>query len=562
MSERPAPTAEGSFDKTPFAHVLVYARERSLTGTLAVQASGEIAELVGESLFAFSGGALAQAKLPRITDPLGYVLREMNAITDEQLAESLKRLQSGQGLQGEILQAMGACSAADIEQALRVQIRRKATRMFGVSRAAYQYFDHVDLLAGFGRDRVAEDVFSVLWRGVRAYPNQKMLETVLGRVGTMHLRLRAGADLRVFGFDRGELGVLDLVRAGPTALDALVRAASDPRIGRAIVYVLLIAKQLETVPAAAAPRVSSPLLSTTPSAPRVSSPFVSTQPSAPSESPARVTPPPRPAPPAAKATPPPAPTVESIPAEHRERFVEAQRRAKAIEDENYFEMLGVATTASPDAIREAFLGLAARWHPDRAPASVPALRALHEQIFALLSEAQETLTHDENRGRYNASVQEGGGTPNSQRKIAALIEAATDSQKAEVCLKRREYAEGERLARRALAVSPDDPNAMTILAALLAEIRPEGPHDEAIKLLTRTVEIAPRHDRAHTLLGVLYKRRGDAKRALDHYRLAAAANPKNVDATREVRLAEMRSRTDPSAGDKPKEGLFSKLLKR
>jgi curved DNA-binding protein CbpA len=275
------------------------------------------------------------------------------------------------------------------------------------------------------------------------------------------------------------------------------------------------------------------------------------------------------APPTTKpAAPPPEATADDVPPEFRARFEEARQRLESMEDENYFQMLGVATSVGADEVRQAFLSLAARWHPDRAPPNITALRDLHERIFAYLSEAQDTLSRDEVRGRYFAAVQEGGGTPNSQRRIGALIEAATDAQKAEVCMKRREYAEAERLSRRALKVAPDDPNALTVLASALAEIRADGPHDEAIKLLQHAVEISPKHDRAHVLLAMLYRRIGNSVRALDHFRLAAAANPRNVDATREVRLAEMRGRTsgapqpDPGAGAKPRESLFSKLLKR
>ena len=170
------------------------------------------------------------------------------------------------------------------------------------------------------------------------------------------------------------------------------------------------------------------------------------------------------------------------------------------------------------------------------------------------------------------TVQDGGGTPNAQRRIVGMIEAATDAQKAEVCLKRREYDEAERLARRALSVTDDDPNTLAVMAAILIERHPEAPPDEAMVLLVKAVQIAPKHDRAQTLLGSLFKRRGDASRALNHFRLAVTANPKNVDAARELRLAEMRSRNsvgampavDPNATpEKPKEGgLFSKLLKR
>jgi tetratricopeptide (TPR) repeat protein len=219
-----------------------------------------------------------------------------------------------------------------------------------------------------------------------------------------------------------------------------------------------------------------------------------------------------------------------------------------MEDETYYQMLGITQSASKEAVRAAYLDQAARWHPDRAPPHAPSLRELHQRIFAYLSEAQDTLTHDDQAPRYLRSVQDGGGTPNAQRKIAALIEAATDAQKAEVCIRRREWDEAERLARKALAVADDDPNSMCVLATAMMERSPDyPPSEEVMALLHNAVTIAPKHDRARVLFGSALKRRGDHKRALEQFTAALEANPKNTDAAREVRLAEMRARSGHAA---------------
>src|SRR5579863_5134157 len=74
---RPAPTAEGTFAKTPFAHVLLYTREHGLTGTLAVQGEGPALDLRGETLVAVEEGKLTAVRLPSRSDPIGSVLVEM-----------------------------------------------------------------------------------------------------------------------------------------------------------------------------------------------------------------------------------------------------------------------------------------------------------------------------------------------------------------------------------------------------------------------------------------------------------------------------------------------------
>jgi tetratricopeptide (TPR) repeat protein len=164
-------------------------------------------------------------------------------------------------------------------------------------------------------------------------------------------------------------------------------------------------------------------------------------------------------------------------------------------------------------------------------------------VFAYITEAQEVLLDESQSARYLRSVQDGGGTPNAQRRIAALIEAATDAQKAEVCLRRREFDEAVRLSRKALSIAADDPNSLCVLASALLEKRQDlPPTDEVVGLLRKAVDAAPKHDRARVLLGTVLKRRGDKPGALEQFQEALAANPKNTDAAREIRLAEMRSR--------------------
>jgi tetratricopeptide (TPR) repeat protein len=550
MSERPAPTAEGQLSRTPFAHVLLYMRDRRLTGTLAITAPEGFAELTGESLLAFENGSLTQVRLPTVIEPLGFVLRESNAIDDAQLNESLTRLARREGLQGEILRAMGAIDDATLERALRTQVRRKALRLFAVTDAPYAYYADADLLAGWGGSRVSEDVLSILWRGVRAYPDPRAMDAVLARVTGHAVRLRTGADLRVFEFDRAVQGVIDTLRVDSASLDTLLSASQDPTLVRALVYVLLITKQAEIV-APGTPRQPTgtnlqPASARIPDAPSAAPPR-DTSPAVPRSSRASV--PPRSSrPPNSSRGSRPSGLPADIAPELRDRFEEARARLASMEDETYFQMLGIAQSAGKDAVRAAYLDQAARWHPDRAPAHAPSIRELHQRIFAYLSEAQDTLTSDELAPRYLRSVQDGGGTPSAQRRIAALIEAATDAQKAEVCLRRREWDEAERLARKALAVSDDDPNSLTVLATAMMERRADlPPSDEALALLQKAVAVAPKNDRARVLYGSALKRRGEHKQALEQFTAALESNPRNTDAAREVRLADMRARSGSAA---------------
>ena len=72
------------------------------------------------------------------------------------------------------------------------------------------------------------------------------------------------------------------------------------------------------------------------------------------------------------------------------------------EKKDYYEILGVAKTATPDEIRGAFRKLALKFHPDRNPGDKEA-----EKKFKQISQAYDVLSDDEKRKQYDRFGQEG-----------------------------------------------------------------------------------------------------------------------------------------------------------
>lgn len=517
MSTRPAPSASGTFSKTPLAHVLLHVRSNGLNGTLAVQAQG--GELHGESMLAFERGALGQVRLSSVLDPLGFVLCELGLIQPAHLDASLAKIRGG-GLQGEILVNMGACGPDAVQRGLAEQNRRKLRRFFDLPDASYQYYDGHDFLRTYGGQRVLIDMLATMWRGIRANPESPVIEGVLTRVGANALRLKQDhADLRRFGFGVEEEAVLDILRFGDSTIAGLLDSGQDSRIVRAVAYTLVITKVADIVPAGARPVGPSP---------RASAPAVSAAPPAPE-------PDPEPSAPEDDGRDQLAPPM-------RKKFDEAEARFEEMQEQTYYQMLEITDKATTNDVKSAFMAAAAKWHPDRVGSGAPLVLDAYKKVFALLNEAQNTLTDFDQRKKYDVAAKDGGGTPGSQKRMIALLEAATEVQKAEICLKRRDYAEAERLTRRALRAVPDDPTAMTVLAQVLTESKPDTSAAETEKLLVKALEFSPENDKALVMLGLIIKRKGNVAEALKMFKKAAELNPKNMDATREVRVAEMRER--------------------
>lgn len=244
---------------------------------------------------------------------------------------------------------------------------------------------------------------------------------------------------------------------------------------------------------------------------------------------------------------------------HEALWLDVQSRFAAIDTENYFQMLGVDNTALDDDVSDAYVDRIKRFHPDRLPAELASLRTYVDTIFRHLTEAKNTLLDPQKRKAYFKTVQGGGGSPAADRKLAAILTAALEFEKAEVLVRRKEWAQAIALLDKSMELSPEEPDYPAMKAWALLQRDGESQRDAIISLAQRALTMNPTHEQALLTLAFLYKRVGDAANAVKHFELVVQANPKHVDASRELRLARMRGQT--SGGDAVEEKPASVLSK-
>jgi len=542
-SSVPKPLAEGTLSATPFGHVLLSIQKKGLSGTLAVWPDDDRA---GQDRILFRAGAPA---LGRFLDP-----------------------------------------AADLERGI--------LSIFHRDKGPYAFYE-VDLIGDSkGALRGQVDILALIANALRGDVPKDAMVRVTRKLGLERQRVKKGAPVARLALQSNEMAFVELMRAEPAAAAILIEQFGDPKVAQRMLYLLAITECLE--PFRPVSRQKLTAVSSSQRTQRASSPPGARKSVSSTGS---MLPPGRRSstPPAARdsyppggdsvlptsiSNLPPAKTLSgeivaprSLPGEppadlapeHKERWEEVARVLAMLDRQNYFEMLGVKESADSNAISKKYMILAKQWHPDRMPPELSELRPWIEEIFHLFTLASDTLGDIKKRVEYQKTVMQGGGTPESERKLHVMVEAAINFQKVDVLVKRRRYDEALELCDAAMSVvrkEADYPAMKAWILLLRDGVQAEGVADEIRNLLRKTFAINTDHVHGHFVRAHFLKRQGDHDKALKHFRKVAKLDPNNIEALREVRIGNMRlqrgrsSAPPPSRGDSKRPSLFGKFFKR
>ena len=543
-SSVPKPLAEGTLSATPFGHVLLSIQKKALSGTLAVWPDDD---QPGQDRILFRAGAPA---VGRFLDP-----------------------------------------AADLERGM--------LNIFHRDKGPYAFYE-ADLV-GDSSDalRGHVDILALIATALRGDVPKDAMVRVIRKLGLDRQRVKKGAPLSRLALQSNEMAFVELMRAEPATAAILIEQFGDPKVAQRMLYLLAITECLQPYRPVSQQKLRAVSSSSHP-AQRESSPPGARRSTRSSGS----MPPPRGRssyPPGARdsslpggdsvlpasiSNMPPARTLSGeivaprampgkppagLDAEQQKRWEEVARVISMMDRQNYFEMLGVKESAEGNDISKKYMSLAKIWHPDRLPPELSELRPWVEEIFHLFTVASDTLGDANKRIEYQKTVMQGGGTPESERKLNVMVEAAINFQKVDVLVKRRRYDDALEICEAAMAVvrKEADYPAMTAWILLLRD----GIDDEAVAnrirdLLRKAFAINPDHVQGHFVRANFLKRQGDHDKALKHFKKVSKLDPKNLEALREVRIGNMRksrgrsSAPPPSRGDSKRPSIFGKFFKK
>jgi hypothetical protein len=552
---RPEPSATGTLEKRPVTNLLIYARERALTGTLELSD-----EQAGAGIVVLDKGRAVKVSVDGAGGYLGSVAYELGFIDAATLDVTLAELSRVKKRHGELLLARNALTGEQLTAALEEQILRKLTHLYTMPpRAVFAFYNGFDALRGWPSDGPRVDPLPAVWRGVRDVAGREHVDAALRRLGDATWRLAPSAPVAFFAFDAETAALVDALREPSRVAGFLARAGRSRPRAECLLYVLALTKSIESVdvfvprppsgsarppsgsarppsgsarpPSGSArpPSGSARISSQSPSSLNASSsgtyartisfelgtprvPGISSRP-----------------PVSARSAPPEADPVPSR--------AEIALRASRIANESYYEMLGVERDASVEAIRAAFFRLSRVWRPERLDPELADVRALCAAVRARMEEAHRTLIDPEARSRYDV-----GGAPSS-RPSFTRVDAESVFREAEIALARHDHVLAAELCKRARDLAPEHAryDAMLIWIDSLAI---EGDGKDDYPALIARLDAVVRDDAvcesALFYRATFLKRIGHEDAAMRDFNRVCHINPKNIDAARELRLYNMR----------------------
>lgn len=553
--QRPAaparrPALSGSLREVPFPALLHHLHGLRASGVVHLESGKKKKKVQLED------GRPVSVKSNLVNETLGKLLASSGRISLDVMHESLLRVKRGEGLQGQILVAMHMLDEEDLAHALRTQADEKLFEIFSWTEGSFR-FDRGVRLTGGNTLSLKGSPANLIARGVLTRVPPEAIDEFFAERGELHVAPSQKPFWRFQDVDL-DAGAQELVARidGTTTLFDLLPL--DER-SRRLLYVLSCIEMIEFEVAkrrapkpAAAPRAAAerPIAEATKAA------------AAPVERPPRGAAPLPPAtpitlPPASSAPPRRPPVDDSLlsPEDGRLR-AELTETAARLAGRDYFGVLGVVKTSTDDQVREAYFALAKRTHPDRFSGSSEAVRRVAEEVFAVISQAYETLGNRDRRNEYLRSQRNKERDRADVEEGERALKAELSFQKGVAMLRKKSHAEAAELFKEAVDQYPDEGEYHAYLgwSLYLADPQASGRSELARNHMLRGRKLAPSSDKPYLFLGRLYKAEGKDSVAEKMFQKVIELDPECVDAIRELRLIDMRRQRS--------KGLVRRLLRR
>jgi tetratricopeptide (TPR) repeat protein len=201
---------------------------------------------------------------------------------------------------------------------------------------------------------------------------------------------------------------------------------------------------------------------------------------------------------------------------------EIHEKFEKLDELDHYALLGLASDASTDVIRRAYLDAAKRYHPDAlARAGVDEeTRRQAGKVFGAIGTAHAVLSDPRRRQDYDARL----GSDESDLDAERLAAAETNYRKAEILLRTGNFRGAIEYLRPAVTLWPEEPVYQAGLGWALFKKTPSEP-EEARTHLERAYALDPRSAQTALWLSTVLKALGDHVAAATLLQKARAIDP-------------------------------------
>ncbi len=542
--------------QTPLANVLITALKQKATGQLTIRYPE------GEDRIFFSAGIPSGSQLPDPVRRLGGMLLELGWINEEQLNRSLAEKQVGER-QGEALVKIGALTEGKLTEALQVQLIRNLVEIaklnsgelvFEAIRESPPWAAGVSLNAL----RILREVLAV----EQSIPVCQSLFQKFGADAQVVIPPHLVATGSHFEFDAAEQAALRLLESPLTLKQFQVRCQLPEGKARALAAELIVTNFL-VVPENAVPQGAEQLVHRVDDKSRERrrrmldraianvgvGPFSRGQ-NGPTWRPTELPPMEEEASdelPEAAGSPPSRPPTGAVVEEEAARRKLIEEKAKTLPGLDFYARLGLKPTATHDQVKTAYVDAAKVFHPDHLPHRLADIAGQQQIAFGAIQEAYQTLNDEKLAREYRERMpgKPGGGIMGSNNSAtrARGEEAKIFAHQGEVALKKRDYATAAESFHQAHELAPHGDYAACEAWALFSDPGRKSAQKLAREMLQAAADAYPDSDKAAQYVGVISRLDGRSDDAETWLRKALALNPRNIEASNELHLLELRKRS-------------------
>ncbi|SHJ27972.1 Response regulators consisting of a CheY-like receiver domain and a winged-helix DNA-binding domain [Malonomonas rubra DSM 5091] len=428
-----------------------------------------------------------------LNECLGRMLVKEGVLTQVDCDASVERSRESGRLQGTVLIEMGILTPQDLHAALSRQVTEKLLSTFKWGDGSFRFVDGKDFKKNVAAIKVSPA--SLIMQGIKNYWSQAQLDEFILPLRNLYLKQSGNPKYRfqdielnrrgqeIYGQCLGSLTTSEIIDQHPLAKQEVQQVLA----GLVLSELVEVSEVAEKVDAAEVPGISGS---------------------------------------------------RPIDEQLRKKILEDYKR---IMDTDYFEALGVSRQCNCSEVRRAYYKMAKEYHPDRFLGSGLSKEMSNKinEMFQYVSQAYTVLSDPKSCSDYLDELING---PKKSIDINQVIEAETAYQEGRNLLNIRRFSAAVKPLKRAIELSPEEPEYLTYFAWALFKSAPEKTENQtqAMEVLLASRELNPGLYQTHLYLGFVYQQQDKERQAEKCFEMAVQANPDCTEALRELRLINLR----------------------